>query len=234
MTDRFEYYDVLGHLIPGLLLVCLIAVLFPDSARLMVATHFPDAFLVIAFLAVAVLLGQVTQAIASLLEPALEWTWGGRPADRALRNGLGDRYLPASGASRIRALLAQGAGGNADERTLFLKAKYHARQAGGGLEARFNALYAYWRALFVLALLSLALYVMSRAWGAAADWPHGLRVAGLWTCIAFVLLTWYRAKQRAMYYVREVLYLAKAAIHDQTATGDVVVKDQTMRGDLDV
>src|SRR5439155_25739073 len=89
MAEKFEFYDVLGILVPGSMLLGLIAVSFPDVASAFASVGFPNAFAVICLIVVAVFLGQLVQAISSLLEPIFNWTWSGRPSERALQEVLG-------------------------------------------------------------------------------------------------------------------------------------------------
>src|SRR5438270_13719553 len=102
MSEKFELYDVLSILIPGSILLAVITVSFPGVAAPFATVGFPDAFAVICLIAVAAFLGHLVQAIASLLDPILDWTWGGRASDRALRGELAARYLPSDTAQRIR------------------------------------------------------------------------------------------------------------------------------------
>ena len=93
MTDKFEFYDVLGILVPGAILLALVTLIFPGVATAFGSIGFPSAFAVICLTAGAAFLGQLVQAISSLLEPAFNWTWGGRPSERALQQGLRNQLL---------------------------------------------------------------------------------------------------------------------------------------------
>jgi hypothetical protein len=94
MDSKFELYDVIGVLLPGAIVLGLGCIAFPDVASRFSTAGFPQAFSVICLIAVAMFLGQLIQAVASLVEPLLYWTWRGRPSERALKDGLGDRYFP--------------------------------------------------------------------------------------------------------------------------------------------
>ena len=122
MSDKFEFYDLLGILVPGSILLALIALSFPEITSAFANVGFPDAFAVICLTAAAVFAGQLVQAISSLLEPVLNWTWGGRSSERALRGELPSRYFPNDTAERIRAKLIRAVGSGASERSLFLYA----------------------------------------------------------------------------------------------------------------
>jgi hypothetical protein len=47
MSDKFEFYDVLGILVPGSILLALIALSFPEITSAFASIGFPDAFAVI-------------------------------------------------------------------------------------------------------------------------------------------------------------------------------------------
>ncbi len=203
MQSKFDIYDILGILIPGTLLVCLISQLFPAVVSHCGAVKYPDGFAVIALLALSIFVGHVIQAVASILEPLLHISWGGRPSDRALSKGLGDRYLPGNTASRIRERLESVLGKSAGTRSLYLYAVQRAE--GVGRVGKFNSLYAYHRAVLTALILSLVMLSTAYCWGCAADWPRlakGLVFVGV---LLIIVILWYRSKQRAFYYVREVL-----------------------------
>src|SRR5215213_3020257 len=107
MIERFEYYDLLGVAVPGVLLAYWIPVCFPAVTRVLGTSDLPEAVDVIGFAAVAIFLGHLLQAIASSLEELLYRSWGGTPSDRALTVGLGGRYISAATGTRIREQLAE-------------------------------------------------------------------------------------------------------------------------------
>jgi len=211
MTAKLDLYDILSALVPGLILVSWIPVCFPVLLAIP-APHFPDAFAVLALTAVALALGQLVQALASAIEPVLNWSWGGRPSELALKKGLGDRYLPHVAAQRIRESLAAAMGGEPSERHIFLYAMNQTDSAGHGRAARFNELYAYHRSLLVLALLLAVALAASATWGSAATLNVGVRRAAVGGFVLLVPLVWQRTRQRAYYYVREVLLTAERGV----------------------
>ncbi len=91
MIDKFDYYDILGIVIPGALLAYWVAVCFPQTAEIVAGAQLPEAVDVLAFVALAFFVGHLVQAAASVLERPLYWSWGGQPSERALREGLGNR-----------------------------------------------------------------------------------------------------------------------------------------------
>lgn len=212
MTDKMEFYEIMGVIVPGSLLVLVVPVAFPALATLLAPSSFPDAFKVIVLIALAIFFGQAILAVGSLLEPPLHWTFGGRPSDRALEAGLGPRYLPPDSAKRIKARLAEATGPGASERSLFLYAMRVGEAAQGSRVSRFNGLYAYHRSLLVLLLASLSVLASSLIWGAASSWTWQQAAVATAVLLALVALFWYRTKQRAYYYVREVLFTAEHVI----------------------
>lgn len=219
MNDKFELYDVLGIIIPGTLLLALTSVAFPSLTARAGTVRFPDAFAVIILLALAVFVGLLVQSISSLIEPVLNWSWGGQPSDKALKNGLGVRYLPADTATRIRHKLAAKVGSQATDRSLFLYAMQQAETSGNTRVAKFNGLYAYHRGIFTLILVGILLLLAAMQWGAISQWSTGDKVGTVVASAALLLLVWHRTKQRGFYYVREVLSTAERIIDSHQTAG---------------
>lgn len=211
MTDKFDFYDVMATLVPGILIVALIGVLFPAMQNRLESGH-DGAFAVMALTALSVFAGQLLVAVGSLVEPLLYRTWGGNPSDAALTEGLGNRYLPKTKGAAIRAKLAAECEPDAETVSLFIKAMSLANGAAGSKADRFNGLYAYHRTLLVLAVAALGLVVLSRFDGLAREWSLGGLAAALAFLCGLVSLCWHRARQRAFYFVREVLMTAEQEI----------------------
>jgi hypothetical protein len=218
MVEKFELYDVLGILVPGTLLVALTLIFFPALSTSAINVKFPDGFTVICLVALSVFAGNLVQAISSLIEPIVDRTWGGRKSEQGLLQGLGDRYLPTDTASRIRGKLASILGSNVKDRSLFLFAMQKAETSENSRVARFNALYAYHRAILCLTLISVGLLGLSMACGVAAYWPAYERAIALGIWVLLLLITWNRTRQRAIYYVREVLLTAERVIDSQPSS----------------
>lgn len=215
MADKFEFYDVLGVLVPGVLIVYVFLVCFPGVATL-VPPRMSDALNTIAFTAMTIFVGQLVLAVGSLVEGLLYKTWGGRPSERALHSGLGHRYLPAVTAKRIRTKLKQVAGENATDRDLFIYAMGRAEGANSVRVSKFNALFAYHRALLVLCLVAFILVVASSFVGALAILPRWKLVLLAGAAFIVFILVWHRTRQRAYYYVREVLLTAERVLDAPT------------------
>jgi hypothetical protein len=217
VSDKFELYDVLAMLVPGTLLVALLPIVFPTLALRADAAKFPEGFAVFCLVALAILFGLLVQAISSLVEPVFDWTIGGRPSERALKDGLGDRYFPARTAARIRAKLAARVGPDSENRSLFLFAMQKAETSENSRVSKFNGLYAFHRGILTLTLLAILLLVLSMFWGGAVDWSLYEKSATFTGVLALLLLFWNRTRQRAYYYIREVLLTAERIVDSQSA-----------------
>lgn len=214
MTDKFEIYDIMGVLVPGALMVCVVPLFFPAVSQLASGVPFPDAFAVIALTALAILAGHLVQAVASLIEPAVHKTWGGRPSDSVFTKGLGDRYLTLELAKRLREKLAAAYGADLDDRSIFQKAMQRAEHAGGRVP-RFNALYGYHRAVMTLSAMVTVLFLLSFFGGLAWSLSWLKNIIILVSLVLFLLVAWHRTKQRGIYYVKEVLLRAEHALEEK-------------------
>jgi hypothetical protein len=214
VTNKFELYDILGFLIPGTLLVCWLPICFPAASSITSPLNFPSAFSVFALTGLAVMTGHLIQAIGSIIEPALYWTWGGQRSKTALKDGI-DGYFSKSSAERISTKLLGVTGSEASATDLFYYAIQRTDAAGVGRASRFNSLYAYHRGLVVFFLLAIALFVASIFWGAASSWSE-IQIEGTFIGLgALLLLVWYRTNQRDAYYVREVLFTAERVLDER-------------------
>lgn len=207
--DKLSIYEILSWIVPGTLLVGFVGLLFPEAATFITALTLPDAFKVTFLVALALFAGQIAQAIASIIEPALYWTWGGRPSEIALTKGLGDRYLPKDSATRIRLALQQVAGNEASDRSLFLLAMQRAESVPDSKAKSFNALYAYHRVLFTLVAIFIVVFTVAWISHAIPSISRGQGIAIFCGIAALDVLLWHRTRQRAYYYAREVLLAAE-------------------------
>ncbi len=218
MTQKFDFYDILAILIPGILLLVWIAVCFPAVGVITQSSDLPPGFASLALTALAVFLGQLVQSLASLLEGFLFWTWGGRPSDQAFDRGI-DRYLPDRDAQRIRARLEKALGDeDATPQSLFLHAASLAGTEASSRATLFQSHYAYHRGLVIWALLAGLILTASTFSGEAATWSRGLLFAASAFLLMNLLLFWHRAKQKSFYYVREVLITADRVMEQASGT----------------
>lgn len=228
MAQKLDLYDILGILIPGLVLLVLVPQLFPTVLERILYDAYPDAFMVITLTALAVFVGHLVQALGSLIEPGLNLTWGGRPSEKALEEGLGDRYLPKDTAERIRKKLCETVGNGASTRSLFLYAME--RSEGSGRTSRFNALYAYHRGLLVLWLVCCVVLAAALTLGELAGTSTSCKAVLMLGACALLLLIWFRAKQRALYYVREVLLTSEYVLNSSDRAAREVSQNETDEG----
>ncbi|HET6890676.1 MAG TPA: hypothetical protein VFH31_06205 [Pyrinomonadaceae bacterium] len=207
IIDKFEFYDVLGSLVPGLVAIGMIFGAWWWTGHRLQIPSMPQGVPVLVILATAIVVGQVIQALGSLVEPFYYWTWGGRPSDRALK--AKGKQTSSAQAERLRKRLANYIGADTSrpltDQEVFLGALSLCTHKTLGRVQRFNSLYAYHRALTTLLLIStimtLAIIFFVEP-NPPAAWPIVL-------CeLVATLLLWFRTKQRASYYVDEVLRMA--------------------------
>lgn len=215
LDEKLDVYDILGILVPGVLIVCFIVAFVPAAARIVSIPAFPDAFRVVVLLSLALFAGQLVQTVASMIEPLLFLTWGGRPGDKALAAGLGDRYLPQETAKRIRSKLCSAIGGECTDRSLFLFAAQNTE--GTGRVSKFNVLYAYHRALLTTVMLHFLVLLWVVLFGSGAGWAWQARLWPALGTLSVLVLVWYRTRQRALYYAREVLFTAERVLDGKTS-----------------
>jgi hypothetical protein len=219
MLERLSLYDLLAAFLPGALLLCAIVILFPGVQLPTRGLALPSEFAVAALFAAAILVGEVIQAVGSLLEPKLFKMFGGRPSDLAVVGTLGERYLPADASARIRNKLLTRVGDGASDRHLFLAAMSIAESAEGSKAGAFNAQYGHHRAVTTLLLATLLIMLPSLHWGAAARWSGtGVGVA-LASCAGLLCLFAWRTWQRGAYYAREVMLAAERRLNADEGAG---------------
>ncbi len=86
MSDKFDYYDAIAHLVPGTLgLVVLVYFMYLAGLSLPSLPAGNAGALAIG-VALAYLLGHILQSLASTLEPVFYFLWGGKPSIKYLMN----------------------------------------------------------------------------------------------------------------------------------------------------
>jgi hypothetical protein len=86
MSDKFDYYDAIAHLVPGTLgLVVLVYFMYLSGLSLPSLPAGNAGALAIG-VALAYLLGHILQSLASTLEPLFYFLWGGKPSIKYLMN----------------------------------------------------------------------------------------------------------------------------------------------------
>jgi hypothetical protein len=221
LSEKFSYYDVVAHLIPGTLF-CLF--IFYTFYLLAIVPPKPDVGSLGTLgigVAVAYTAGHLLQAIASTLEPFYYAVWGGKPSVRLLERDS-DLFSDAQRLSLIDALLsyfdvkeecpktrpaAQGFYQRLFERCMAVCN----RNCLGRVDS-FNAAYGFHRVLlttFVCAFLSYSVIWALQLLGLLALSTDKRSL--LWVLIASTAAgTWielFRARKRAYYYAREVLWM---------------------------
>jgi hypothetical protein len=183
---NFKAYDILSSLIPGFLIVLVLLNAFDIKY---------DNSMVVAYTAIAFLFGYLMNTISSWLEDFYFFTWGGKPSNRLL-DGKGIWKVKFYHHVKAKNLLSNDCSNpNAKNDELFFVAM---RYANGSKDTRvddFNALYAFSRSLLTTVFIGTIILIFENY----KDWRYYV------TLIPSLLIVWLRCKQRAYYYVREVL-----------------------------
>ncbi|MBL4879789.1 MAG: hypothetical protein JKX82_00560 [Oleispira sp.] len=184
---NFKSYDVLSKLITGLLVSCvLIKVYFP-------ITDFSNFGDVIFVTALAYIVGFFIDTFSSWLEPLYFFSWGGKPSDKFMsEKGMWGIKVPSNMEpikNYIRSLV--------DDDTILDEELFGIalRKTKSDRIMDFQNLYAFSRSLltsFIILFFSLI--------------PHFHCHLMFYLISAFLIFVlWLRAKQRAYYFVKEVL-----------------------------
>ena len=218
MTEKLPYYDILGVVVPGTVSMGGLLVLLHWAGIQLPLPVLPSSIAFFLVIVVALFVGNLVQSIASFLEPLYFWTWGGNPSDELLNGRTSFRGISAGDGRRIAGLLRSRAQDSDREEEheqpsaarLFFYANALVNRKKLGRAAAFNALYAYHRALLTMSMLLFLsdLGLCIHQWVTRGEPPRELLI-GLGILAAVVVLSWFRAKQRGYYFVREVLQMAE-------------------------
>lgn len=209
MIDKFDIYDIVTSLLHGTLFLGASVVLFPQAINFVRPLEISEVVMSAIFISVAYFLGQAITSISSQLQPFLFLTWGGMPSKRVFGGRFPEKYLSADLIDLAKKALQKTSDAKLSDAALFSKAMGIARKAEGSLSERHNQMYAYNRTTLCNLLLLTGLFIASCFYGLCKDFD-GARITIVLVCSALLLvLHWYRAKQRAFYYVREVLIVAE-------------------------
>lgn len=183
---NFKAYDILSSLIPGFLVLLVLLDIFGFKY---------DKDFIIAYTAIAFLIGYVINTLSSWLEDFYYTTWGGKPSNKLL-DGNGIWKVKFYEYEKAKNLLIQESQKiNPTNDHLFSIAM---RYANGKKDTRvddFNANYAFARVLLTTTLvITISLLTINYD-----NWKYYVILLPL------LVITWLRCKQRAYYYVREVL-----------------------------
>jgi len=181
---NFKAYDIISSLVPGFLAVL----------TLLNTLDIPyDKDNVIAYTAVAFLLGYLMNAISSWLEDLYNWSWGGKPSDRLL-DGKDIWKVSFYHSAKVKTLLLTESGNpNASNDELFSIAMRYGN--GQSRVDDFNAMYAFARVLLTTVLVGTVIFLV--------DHYDQLKYYIFFLPTLFAI--WLRCKQRGYYYAREVL-----------------------------
>jgi hypothetical protein len=151
------------------------------------------------FLAAALLVGELLQAIGGLIEPFLFLSWGGSASKRLL---AGEKY------KREKAVLRAKFGDDLSNEEIFEVAMAYCNQNSLGRSEYFNTLYAYSRSLFV----ATALVLVSTLSAACSS----VNLAMFWYVVLLetliMIILWHRTKKRGYVFVKEVIIQASLSI----------------------
>jgi hypothetical protein len=216
VEGQLSYYDIVAHIVPGTLVLGVLA-LIPEVFGFTVPTPKSDAITLAAGLPVAYAVGQVVQAVSSLMQPIYYRLWGGMPSNVIL---AGDsKRLRGVRLSKILTALSDRLGspaGTPEERAaIFSFAMALCNKDSLGRVGDFNASYAFHRALLttgVLTTLMLALALALSELGVASA-TSAFRPSLIYLLVLSLLVTlieFIRARQRGEYFSIEVLDMAYA------------------------
>ncbi len=182
----FKPYDILSALVPGfLMLLALLNFLGIDY----------DNDYVIAYTAIAFLIGFIANTLSSWLEGFYFWTWGGKPSNRLL-DGKNIWKVKFYDFQKVKSLLViESQRENPTNDHLFSIAM---RYTNGQKDSRvqdFNANYAFSRVMLTTVFIS-TIFLLSKNY---TDWNYYIIL------IPLLIIVWLRCKQRGYYYSREVL-----------------------------
>jgi hypothetical protein len=223
MESKLTYYDVVAHLVPGTLVLSVLA-LMPHVFGFTLPWHASDAVGIAIGVPLAYTVGQVVQAASSLIQPFYYRLWGGMPSTVIL-----DGRSPRLGGDRLaRIIAALGTYFDTPVTTLdqreaiFSDAMALCARGELGRTSSFNASYAFHRALLTTGLVAAVLLggAVTLSYLSFSE-PAGQYHAGLW--YLFVLaavmaaLEFVRARQRGEYFSVEVLNMAYLHARDASA-----------------
>jgi hypothetical protein len=224
VEGQLSYYDLVAHVVPGTLVLGVLA-LVPSVFGFTVPLPRSDAVTLAAGLPVTYAVGQVVQAVSSLLQPLYYRLWGGMPSTVILEG----RSTRLQG-TRLRVLvdgLADPRAASVDtpeaRRALFSSAMAVCNRHQLGRVGEFNASYAFHRALLTTgvltsAMLAIALVLSELGVDSATSALRPGLVYLLVLALALTAIEFVRARQRGEYFAIEVLDMAYVQSLEGSAT----------------
>ncbi len=183
----FKPYDILSSLIPGFIM--LLAIL-----NLLGLDYNND--LVIAYTAIAFLIGFMMNTLSSWLEDFYYFTWGGKPSNNLLdgKNIWKVKFYEHEKVKKL--LIEESQKENPSNDHLFSIAMKYANGQKDSRVDEFNGNYAFARVILTTTLFATIFLIIRNYY----DWKYYSIL------IPILIIIWLRCKQRGYYYVREVLY----------------------------
>lgn len=209
MLEKFEIHDIVTALLHGTLLMGITAVLFPNLLAFVEIPDLPEGIPTLFFLFAAYFSGQVIVAISSFTQGLLYRTWRGKPSEQVFDGYWPEKYLNADSIKSAKLALQRVCGEACSDKALFSRAMGIARKAEGSISERHNQMYSYNRVCLTNLLIVSCLFALSCFWGRCATLTCGEIGIVAVALLGLLVLHWYRAKQRAFYFVSEVLRVAE-------------------------
>lgn len=182
---NFKAYDILSSLVPGFLALLVLLNAFGIKY---------DKDMVVAYTAIAFLLGYLMNTISSWFEGFYFFTWGGKPSNKLL-GGKDIWKVKFYSSGKVRSLLISDTSNpDATNDELFSFAMRYANGQNSRVDD-FNSMYAFSRSLLTTIFIAAIVLIFIHY----KDWRYYA------VLIPAVLIVWLRCKQRAYYYAREVL-----------------------------
>ncbi len=214
MEEKLTYYDIVAHIVPGTLVLGVLA-LMPRVFGFVMPWPSSDLIGLAAGLPLAYAVGQVVQALSSLVQPIYYKLWGGMPSAVILEGD--SKRLKGARLTKIIAALSEhfhSPAGTAEEREgLFADAMALCNRDGLGRVDSFNASYAFHRALLTTGVVSTVLLTIALVLSlfGVASTASTIRPSLVYLLVLSLLLTaieFVRARQRGEYFSIEVLNMA--------------------------
>jgi len=235
VTQKFDYYDAIAHLIPGTI-GCLVILYFCDIFGIALPKPQVGSLGGLGIgIAIAYVIGHFLQSIASVLEPAYYFVWGGKPSIRLLES----RSNLFSDDQRLQLLREfidflgvsepcphdKKARSNYYQRIFARCMAVCNRNKLGRVEA-FVTSYGFHRVLLTTFLLTFGL--CATVWGAtrfgsihlAAEKVDLLKLM-VWIAGISTLIEVFRARKRAYYYAHEVIMMTSDYIRSSKSQSNL-------------
>ena len=223
----YTYYDLIGHLVPGTVLLGFVVVVAKwlgwntSSCSLSWAETLGFGS-VLAYIA-----GILVQGISSWFEPKLHQAWGGKPSVKAIEKALEDKAGTSANGRYVAALAGyfKIESPEKNPQTLFALAKDLVNRKALGRSELFNSMYALFRAMLTVAVLvslSSPILLVADAW----DWWFTANWLDLWAAafiggIVLAFVVYRLAKDKAYDYVNEVIAMAGSSVLELTDASQI-------------